>query len=97
MNDSRIHLFVFGRVQGVGFRYFAKRKADSLLIRGWTRNCSDRSVEIIAEGNRQNLDLFLKAISSGPPSSNVSKVTENWESATGEFTEFSIKRTHYFR
>ncbi len=96
MTDRRIHLFIFGRVQGVGFRYFAKRKADSLSITGWTRNCADRTVEIIAEGKKTDLDAYLISLHSGPPSSNVANITEDWQPATDEFNEFSIKRTQFF-
>ena len=44
--DVRVHIIVEGLVQGVGFRWFVQRKAESIGIKGWVRNLYDGKVEI---------------------------------------------------
>jgi acylphosphatase len=65
---------VSGRVQGVGFRYFAKRAAEAFDIRGSVRNRNDGAVEIIAEGSPENLRSFREQIQIGPSSSRVDQI-----------------------
>ncbi len=65
---------ISGRVQKVGFRYFAMRNARRHLITGAARNLSDGSVEIIAIGSRNNLEFFLEEIQKGPPFAMVAQV-----------------------
>ncbi|MEQ6388547.1 acylphosphatase [Bacillaceae bacterium S4-13-58] len=57
---------VIGRVQGVGFRYFTQQKAANFSINGWVKNEKDGSVEIIAQGESESIDYFLRALSIGP-------------------------------
>ncbi|MGM0941624.1 MAG: acylphosphatase [Bacillota bacterium] len=54
----RTHAIISGRVQGVGFRYTAKQKADELGVTGWIRNNEDGTVELDAEGNMDQVDQF---------------------------------------
>jgi hypothetical protein len=54
--QARVRVRVQGRVQGVGFRYFALQHARRLGVRGYVRNCSDGSVEVLAEGDRTALE-----------------------------------------
>ena len=61
-----VHIRVFGRVQGVGFRAWAQRQAESLNISGWARNRSDGSVEIMAEGADKDMNFFLSLCKKGP-------------------------------
>ncbi len=90
---ARLHAIVEGRVQGVGFRVFVEEKAYALKVFGWVRNCWDGSVEVLAEGERQNLEKLLKALQRGPSASSVYSVQTEWETASGEFTRFSIRLT----
>jgi acylphosphatase len=95
MNDDvpdqiRLHAYVEGRVQGVGFRYFVITLSEKLDLTGWVRN-NDEEVEVIAEGNQQNLDTLLEYLKQGPRSAYVSNVRYTWESATREFKRFSVK------
>ena len=69
-----IHIRIRGRVQGVGFRAWACRQADDLKLSGWVRNRSDRSVEILAEGTDQNINLFLNLCHRGPLFARVDKI-----------------------
>ncbi|MDY6407350.1 MAG: acylphosphatase [Pseudomonadota bacterium] len=69
-----IHIRIFGRVQGVGFRAWACRKADDLNLSGWVRNRMNGSVEILAEGPDDNINIFLKLCQKGPLFSRVDKI-----------------------
>ena len=69
-----IHIKVFGRVQGVGFRAWARRQADTLNLSGWVRNRINGSVEIMAEGESKDTDMFLKACRRGPLFGRVDRI-----------------------
>ena len=93
VKTTRLHAVVEGHVQGVGFRYFVLNRANELSLKGWVRNTFSGDVEVVAEGERQVLDDLLESLHKGPRSSFVSRVRENWEPATDEFTRFDVKRT----
>ena len=86
-----IRAVVSGRVQGVGFRYFTQSTARRYDLVGWVRNNFDGSVEIYAEGTKENIDAFLKVIHQGPSSSHVRKVKVTWLSPKGKFSHFVIR------
>jgi acylphosphatase len=65
---------VVGRVQGVGFRWFAKELADSLKLSGWVRNRDDGSVELEVEGSTDLLDDYERRLQTGNPSAIVEKI-----------------------
>jgi acylphosphatase len=67
MQGKAVSIVVAGRVQGVGFRYFATRKASELQISGWVRNTLRGTVEIEAEGEAARIDTFCDWIRMGPP------------------------------
>jgi len=75
MKYEEIHLLVFGRVQGVGFRYWTVRKAGEFGLVGWVRNRPDGSVEIFAVGSPEKTNIFLDWCGHGPSGAYVSKVT----------------------
>jgi acylphosphatase len=87
----RLHAIVRGRVQGVGFRFFAQREAETLSLTGWVANCRDRSVEVVAEGSRDALDRFLQSLRRGPASAHVTHVDAEFLSATHEFDQFRVE------
>lgn len=96
MNDSRnqrLHARVIGRVQGVGFRYFVMAAAGDLAVTGWVRNCREGYVEVVAEGEKEELDKLLLVLQRGSNSSLVKEVKENWQDYTGEFHGFSVRAT----
>lgn len=66
-----VRVKVFGRVQGVGFRYYAVHTARSLGITGYVRNETDGSVEAIATGDFSAVDTFIRKIVRGPVYANV--------------------------
>jgi acylphosphatase len=90
---SRLHLIVEGFVQGVGFRFFVQEMAVSLNLFGWVRNRWDGSVEIVAEGEKEQLEQLLTLVYRGPRNADVRGVAPQWLSATGEFKNFTIKNT----
>lgn len=87
----RLHAFVEGEVQGVGYRYFVVENARSLGLTGWVRNRYDGSVEVLAEGTRSYLDILVDALQQGPRASRVSNVRKEWLAAEGAFSEFNIR------
>lgn len=71
---TRAHLRVYGRVQGVFFREFARAEALRLGLAGWVRNRSDGTVEAVIEGEPDAVASFVEACRRGPPTSSVSEV-----------------------
>lgn len=89
----RLHAIVSGHVQGVGFRYFARDKAQTLGAVGWVRNLQNGNVELIAEAERTKLEALVTDLKQGPRGSAVSNVELEWGAASNEFGEFSIAKT----
>jgi acylphosphatase len=88
---TRLQASVYGRVQGVGFRFFTQREAEGLGLTGWVANRRDRSVEVVAEGPRAALERFLQTLRRGPASAQVTRVQHEFLSATHEFDEFRVE------
>jgi len=93
MTNQQLHAIVEGHVQGVGFRYFVLEVAQQLQLTGWVRNLVNGNVELIAEGNRAELDKLYAAIRSGSPGSLVTNMVIDWLPAENTFTMFSIRPT----
>ena len=89
--SARVVIRLAGTVQGVGFRYFARREAMRLDVTGWVANLPDGSVEAVGEGDRRSLERFVERLSVGPPGGHVTDVELRWESAIGEFVGFGIR------
>ena len=88
---ARLHIWVNGRVQGVGFRAFVQEVAARLGLTGWVRNLGSDSVETVAEGHRSLLVHFRDEVQRGPHAAHVDSARVEWESATGEFRWFDVK------
>ena len=82
---------VRGRVQGVGYRFFAERAARELDVRGWVRNLPDGSVEAVAEGEEDAISRFFDRLRQGPRGSRVEQLAEEDLSIRG-FSSFEITR-----
>lgn len=80
-----------GRVQGVGFRWTARSVAQRFPITGFVRNEPDRSVHLVAEGSRAEITAYLAALRSRMEEFILNEVTA-WESPTGEFATFDIRK-----
>jgi acylphosphatase len=90
--NALIRCLVRGRAQGVGFRAFVLDRAGRLGLSGYVRNMPDgSSVEVVAEGPQERLDLLLLALRQGPPMSRVDRVDTSWGEATGEYRGFDIR------
>jgi acylphosphatase len=90
---ERLTARVTGRVQGVGFRYWARRQADALGLTGWVMNADDeRTVEVVAEGAPEPLSEMERRIRQGPPGAIIEEVEMRRGPATGEFDGFGIMR-----
>jgi acylphosphatase len=91
--NARIHCFVAGHVQGVGFRAFALEHAVDMDLTGWVRNTFDGEVEIVAEGPRNILEALCDYLNKGPRGAFISEVRREWGEYSGEFTRFEVRRT----
>ncbi len=69
---------VYGRVQGVGFRYYTHKKALELGITGFVKNRPDGSVYIEAEGKEDQLELFIRWCEDGPAWAHVTKLEKQY-------------------
>lgn len=90
MAQKRIHLVVRGRVQGVFFRASAQREARQLGLTGYVKNRNDGAVELVAEGEEDQVKDFLSWAQHGPSTARVDKVETRWRSYTGEYPDFRI-------
>lgn len=91
MAAKRIHAIVKGKVQGVFYREFTRREAETLGVSGFARNLKDGSVEIIAEGEERQLKEFERKFRKGPLLAFITDVDIKEEPPTGEFDGFDIR------
>ena len=87
-----MQIFYSGHVQGVGFRYTVKSIAPGFEVTGTVRNRDDGSVELIAEGERSELEEFQKGIQESGLGMLIKKEVVQWGEAHGEFKGFEIVR-----
>ncbi|GAB4417340.1 MAG: acylphosphatase [Anaerolineales bacterium] len=88
---TRVHVWVKGRVQGVGFRAFVHRNAVEIGVTGWVRNVGYDTVEAVAEGTQAQIERFLEMVRRGPGISRVDESHEERQPATGEFDAFRMR------
>jgi len=88
---KRVKMSIVGDVQGVFFRHFAKKEADSLGLTGWCRNESDGSVYVIVEGEDKNVDKFVHWSKQGSELATVENLDVTEEKYTGLEHEFEIR------
>jgi acylphosphatase len=82
---------ISGRVQGVGFRYFAEAAAAREGLHGWVRNLPDGRVEIAAEGDADALERFERHVRHGPPGARVDAVETDSTLPDGRDTGFHVR------
>lgn len=87
----RVHVYISGKVQGVFFREYTRKRAQSLGIKGWVRNLRDGRVEAIFEGEKEKVEEMISWCHEGSPYSEVEKVEVKWEEYRGEFNDFEIR------
>lgn len=88
---ARVDATVRGRVQGVGFRYFAWREAQDLDLEGWVANEPDGTLRCLAQGPRDRVEAFLARLEAGPASAVVERVDARWLPASGSLGPFSVR------
>ncbi len=79
----RLVALVSGRVQGVGYRAFAQRKARELGLTGYAENLPDGRVEVVAEGEEDDLKRFLEFLKQGPRLAEVASIDVTWSEPVG--------------
>jgi len=89
----RVHVFISGRVQGVGFRAFTQRGARALKVAGWVRNRRDGRVEAVFEGPPEQVARLLAKVAVGPGPARVDDVKVTDEPWRGEFETFDRRPT----
>ncbi|HUV09867.1 MAG TPA: acylphosphatase, partial [Acidimicrobiia bacterium] len=87
----RVHLFISGRVQGVGFRNFTQRSARELDLTGWVQNLRDGRVEAVVEGKTASVAKLLELVRRGPRAARVDDIKLTDEKPTGEFETFEVR------
>jgi acylphosphatase len=87
---ERLDMRVYGRVQGVAFRWYTQARAGELELAGWVRNRPDGSVRIVAEGSRDRLETLRAWAASGPDRARVDRTEVLWLDATGTLGDFTI-------
>lgn len=87
----QLHIFVSGRVQGVGFRGYVEYYASELGLTGWVRNLPDKRVEVLAEGNKEELEKLMEKIQKGSPGSRVDETDAKINPALNAFKTFKVK------
>jgi acylphosphatase len=81
---------VEGFVQGVGFRYFVFKSANTLDLTGWVKNIPDGSVLVYAEGGRGQIDDLINQLKIGPGAADVRDVKVRWTEFSGKFKSFEV-------
>ena len=85
------HYLIRGRVQGVGYRYFALEAAERRGIRGYVRNLPGREVEVYAEADEAVLELFKRELERGPGMARVTEIVESDSPVSGLYSSFVIR------
>lgn len=88
--QTRAHLYVSGDVQGVGFRWNARQRAQELGLTGWVRNLHDGRVEAVFEGPEEKVREAVNWCHKGSRPARVDDIDVSYKEATREFKEFRI-------
>ncbi len=91
--NRKMQLFVLisGKVQGVGFRNFTQRNARQLGVNGYAKNLPNGKVEVVAEGDKSQLDALIALLKRGPRFARVDSLDVDERSFTGEYESFGIR------
>lgn len=73
-----LYIKITGKVQNVNFRYSTKQLAEKLKLTGWVRNLENEGVEILANGNENNLKQLLDWAHHGPSNAKVKNIKYEW-------------------
>jgi acylphosphatase len=90
---ARVHVFVSGRVQGVFFRVQTRHEAKRRNVTGWVKNTFDGRVEAVFEGHQEDVEKLVELCRTGPSGATVTDVAVHWQEYSGEFDDFSIRKS----
>ncbi len=90
-NKVRRHVYLSGRVQGVGCRYYILANARELSITGWVKNLVDGRVEAILEGDKDNIEKMVEVVKDGPTFGKVTDLKVIDEEYQEEFIDFRLR------
>ena len=88
---KQLLITVKGKVQGVFFRATTRDKAESLSLKGWVKNNSDGTVNILAQGNQEKIDQFLNWCKEGPQSAKVENISTMVPETQEQLDSFEIR------
>ena len=87
----QLYVLITGRVQGVGFRNFTQRNARQLGVNGYAKNLPNGKVEVVAEGDKSQLDALVALLREGPRYARVDSLEVDERPVTGEYATFGIR------
>lgn len=90
MKELRL-IRIHGKVQGVGYRFFATRVARRLGLKGSIQNQRDGTVEAIVEGEKKAIDEWIEELKQGPRYAEVTKIDQETKDFTGRLGDFDVK------
>ncbi|AGB41455.1 acylphosphatase [Halobacteroides halobius DSM 5150] len=90
MSNKAIKAVIEGRLQGVGYRASTQQQATKLNIKGYVRNSDGNEIEVIAQGEEENLEKFIQFLKEGTTRSEVEDVSVEWVEPEGDYFRFSI-------
>lgn len=90
MEKTGAAIRVAGRVQGVGFRYWALQRAKQLDLTGFVKNDPDGTVFTVAEGDRGNVESYIDELKQGPGTAAVDDISVSWREFEGKYPDFQI-------
>lgn len=88
---KRAHVFLEGRVQGVGFRHFTRTNARKIGVNGWVKNLPDGRVEAVFEGDDKDVEKMISLVKQGPRSSRVTDVHVDRSAPQNDLDGFQVK------
>lgn len=91
MENKAVQMKLIGIVQGVGFRYFASRRAMHYRLTGYVKNLHDGSVEVWAEGPEDDLNSFINDVKKGPNSAQIMDAQIDLSIRAKGYRSFDIK------
>ena len=91
MPKEQRHIRIHGKVQGVGYRFFATRVARRLGLKGFIENNRDGTVEATVEGEKSAIDEWLEELKEGPRYAEVTKIDQESKDYSGKLPDFDVK------
>ena len=91
MPKEQRHIRIHGKVQGVGYRFFATRVARRLGLKGFIQNNRDGSVDATVEGEKSAIDEWIEELKEGPRYAEVTKIDQEMRDFSGKLPDFDVK------